>query len=294
MPGTQGPHDVFLRVRLRGDGIETEGPTDVLLGHRVPIAGRPPAGTWLIWSWDGQQLAVTRDRFGAYPLFYATTSDSIVISPSIDRILATGVSRSLDLDALSAFAAVGFYLEADTPFRDIRALAAGASLTWRPGRLEVHRPSEPLRAATDRAASGHGGHRRDGPGGGPPLRADGGRGAGTSCRSPAGAIRGSSCSSCAARVTSRDSAVTAGHYPHIGGGRIERGPGRSARPSGSRTARSEVDPSIVAAEMRKNRITGYCSDEHSWSLAVADAFARPDRPHVRRARGRLAHEATLG
>ena len=65
------------------------------------------------------------------------SDDGITVSPSLAQVLDSGVSRTLDLDALAAYAAVGYYLGADTPFRAVRSLTPGATLTWRPGRLDV-------------------------------------------------------------------------------------------------------------------------------------------------------------
>ena len=78
-----------------------------------------------------------RDRFGGAPL---STPSRTTASPrrrcSRGRSSPTSHGR-LILDAVTTFAAIGYYLEADTPFRDVRALTPGATLRWRPGRLEV-------------------------------------------------------------------------------------------------------------------------------------------------------------
>ena len=135
--GSGALQGAYFRARVRGAAVEIEGQDEALLGHRIELPGEVAAGNWVAWRWDGAVLTVTRDRFGAHPLYYAASADGITVSPSIARILGSGVSRTLDLDALAAFASVGYYLEADTPFRDVRSLTPGATLTWRPGRLEV-------------------------------------------------------------------------------------------------------------------------------------------------------------
>ena len=131
--GSPAPQGAYFRARVRGAAVEIEGQDEALLGHRITLPGEVAAGNWVAWRWDGAVLTVTRDRFGAHPLYYAASADGITVSPSIARILGSGVSRTLDLDALAAFASVGYYLEADTPFRDVRSLTPGATLTWRPG-----------------------------------------------------------------------------------------------------------------------------------------------------------------
>ena len=217
-------------------------------------------------------LTVTRDRFGAHPLYYAASADGITVSPSIARILGSGVSRTLDLDALAAFASVGYYLEADTPFRDVRSLTPGATLTWRPGRLEVvgspptfeMRPMtraemvdgflETTRAAVARciAAGGDGEW---------VMPLSGGR---DSRHLLYELVRqGHAPSLC----------ITAGHYPGIGGREDRRKAADLCAVLGIEHRAIRVSPSLVKAEQRKNRLTGYVTDEHSWSLSLADALA---------------------
>jgi hypothetical protein len=272
MHGTPALQGAYFRARVRGPEFEIDGQAETLIGHQIPYRDGVPAGTWVAWRWDGEALFVTRDRFGAHPLFYASSADEIIVSPSIGRVLASGVSRALDLDAVATFAAIGYYLGPDTPFRDIRALVSGQTLTWRPGRLEVTgrppvyemRPMsraeilegfiETTRAAVARCVAA----------GGDPdwvMPISGGR---DSRHLLYELIRqGHPPSLC----------VTAGHYPGIGG--------REDRPKAAKLCAAlgiahrglGVPRSLVRAEQRKNTITGLLTDEHAWSLPVADALA---------------------
>ncbi|MFV2063192.1 MAG: asparagine synthetase B family protein, partial [Chloroflexota bacterium] len=127
----------YFRVSVIAGEAVTEGSADVLFGHRIDDGARPNGGNWVEWRWDGQELSVTNDLFGAYPVYYAASGTTFAISPSIDRLLALGVDRELDLDALAAFLTVGHYYGTDSPFRAIRALPPACRLTWRRGALSI-------------------------------------------------------------------------------------------------------------------------------------------------------------
>src|SRR5688572_32173824 len=144
MQGTPALNEAYVRARVVGPRVEIEGQAESLLGHRIERIGLPATGTWVEWRWDGVSLTVTRDRFGAYPLYYAASDDEITVSPSLARILATGVSRSLDLDAIVGYGACGYYMDSDTPFKAVRHLSSGATLTWRPGHLEISGRARPF------------------------------------------------------------------------------------------------------------------------------------------------------
>jgi hypothetical protein len=62
------------------------------------------------------------DPYGFVPMFQWDGPNGRVVRPSIEELLATGASRTLDFDALSVFLRLGFFLGADTPFASIRAV----------------------------------------------------------------------------------------------------------------------------------------------------------------------------
>jgi hypothetical protein len=283
MQESQSTDRAYFGARIVDSGIETEGQAQASLGHQVPMPGGESTGFWASWRWDGSRLVVERDRYGAFPLFYMATDDRIVVSPSLPRILASGSSRALDLDALAAFAAIGYYLEDDTPFLDIRALAQGSTLTWSRRRLEVSAPHPPFVVQPmDRATAIEGvietvraSVSRRIPSGGDPyvMPLSGGR----DSRHLLLELRhqGHTPAMC----------VTAGYYPGIGGGQDRPLAKKLCASLGIPHRGIAVPRSLVEADQRKNRITGYLSDEHAWALAVAD--------HLR---GRTSHtyEGTPG
>ncbi|MEZ5651325.1 MAG: hypothetical protein R3E87_12330 [Burkholderiaceae bacterium] len=127
---------------VRGDDgrLRTEGKPSACFGYGVDSK----QGTWVRWHWQGDTLTVENDRFGFLPLYYAADRDGIRVATSIQELLALGVDRGLDDEALAVFLRLGQYLGEDTPFKAIRSLAPGTRLTWRDGRLSLARHSTVL------------------------------------------------------------------------------------------------------------------------------------------------------
>ena len=144
----------YIHLRRDGDRVIVSGVAEARFGHRVALPDGSQGGNWAEWRWDGRRLIVSNDRFGAYPLYHATSVDEMAVSPSIDALLRLGIDRRLDLDGLAAFLAVGFYLGTDTPFAAIRSLPPAATLTWSPGgsSLVSSPPSRPAQTLTRRQA----------------------------------------------------------------------------------------------------------------------------------------------
>jgi asparagine synthase (glutamine-hydrolysing) len=118
----------FLHLSARGGHVRLHGDPHVRLGQRVA----EDDGVFAGWTWDGERLTVTNDRYGAYPLFYWAGSGEIALSTRVADLLALGAPVHLDLDALAAFLRLGFYLGEDTCFAAIRVLPPHACLTWTP------------------------------------------------------------------------------------------------------------------------------------------------------------------
>lgn len=133
------PTDPFFRGAIVGDGVEVSGDMRWSGGHR--LAGSNPAapddGVFAEWSWDGRQLVAVNDRYGFHPLFYWAQPRSIVVSPSLVKLIELGAPRDLDDEAIAAFLRLGSYVGEDTPFRSIRAVPPGATFTWSASGLEV-------------------------------------------------------------------------------------------------------------------------------------------------------------
>ena len=91
-------------------------------GHRIPLPDGGLDGIYAGWRWTGRELVIEQDRYGFFPLFEWAGADTRVVSTSLVTLIEQGAPRALDLDALSVFARVGFFVGADTPFESIRAV----------------------------------------------------------------------------------------------------------------------------------------------------------------------------
>lgn len=220
------------------------------------------------WRWDGEAFTVTNDRYGGFPVYYAITDTSISISPSINVLLERGVSRELDMEALSAFLAVGYYFGSDTPFRNIRALPPATTMIWRQGILTLtSRPSRAQRVEMSRSEAIDGAVElvRSAVGRSIPdtdeyvMPISGGR---DSRHLMLELIR---------RGHPPSLGVTAHHHALDWGG----DPPFAARLCAELgVAHKVVSPgALVPEEWRKNQMTSYCADEHAWYLPVADELS---------------------
>jgi hypothetical protein len=123
----------YLDVSLKGDTYKIEGITKCQLGTKLPNG----EGVYVEWFWDGSILTVSNDYSGYYPLYYYATSNKIMISNSIIKLISLGAPTELDLTALSVFCRCGFFLGNDTPFKMIRSLPPNAKLKWENGCLQI-------------------------------------------------------------------------------------------------------------------------------------------------------------
>jgi hypothetical protein len=164
-------------------------------------------------------------------------------------------------------------MDADTPFKAVRHLSRGATLTWRPGHLEISGRArtfesrsldratiidgvvETVRSAVARRIPS------DGDENGFVMPISGGR---DSRHLLLELIRQGH----APRL-----GVTAGHYPGIGGRGDRRGAARLCSTVRIAQRFYPVPQALVRAEIVKDRITSWTTDEHAWSLAISDALA---------------------
>ncbi|MFC5524292.1 hypothetical protein ACFPPA_00910 [Rhodanobacter ginsengisoli] len=130
----------YFLVRKRGERIETRGRSTAEFGHQIPSTTHHVAdGIFAHWHWDGTRLAVKNDRYGFYPLFwFSPPGGGVCISSSLVSLLEQGAPTELDIEALSVFFRLGFYVGDDTPFSGIKTVPPNAVFEWENGKLECH------------------------------------------------------------------------------------------------------------------------------------------------------------
>ena len=135
---TKGDEAPFILIDTSGPEPAISGQEAGFAGHRLWLADNArPRGIYAQWSWDGECLTAQTDPLGYFSLFVYADKDRIGLSPSILQLIANGASAQPDETALAVFHRIGFFVNQDTPFRNIRTLGPGASLRWRPGKLEI-------------------------------------------------------------------------------------------------------------------------------------------------------------
>jgi asparagine synthase (glutamine-hydrolysing) len=113
---------MWIRVAEGPSGPRAEGDLSCAVGHRIPLPDGSVDGIYAGWSWNGRELVVDQDRYGFFPLFEWSSADQRIVSTDLITLLDRGAPRTLDLDALSVFVRVGFFVGADTPFKAVRAV----------------------------------------------------------------------------------------------------------------------------------------------------------------------------
>ncbi|MGZ6997964.1 MAG: hypothetical protein ACXVLZ_07040 [Acidimicrobiia bacterium] len=265
-----GPAAAFAHVTRASDGTTVfEGAARWEGGTRVREGTDDCGGVFAGWEWNGEELRLCTDRLGLFPLFVWDHGDGCCVSPSIATLLARGAPPELDLDAVGIFLRLGYFLGDDTPFRSIRAVPALRSSTIAPGRRTECRWSEPTHeiAITRTAAIDEYIER---------FRAAVAR------RLPDRGVRffmplsgGSDSRHILLELARHDRlpefAVTATQRPGAYDVEVAR----------ELCLRCGLGHSPVVgrmdagwrAELRKNRLTSFCADEHVWYLPVAERIA---------------------
>lgn len=262
----------YVHLRLEDGGVTVRGNPAVTLGHRIPRgAGEKPDGVFAAWSWDGRVLRVENDRYGCYPLYYAAAPGELRLSPSIPRLLRAGVSREVDETALGVFLRLGYFLGDETPFLAIRAVPPDATFIWRDGQLEVsgRHAGSPEQTITRRAAIDayvelfRQAIRRRPPTEEAVVTLSGGRDS-----------RHILLELCAQGTPPRRCVTTYRSFPSMLGRHAPSEDVELARALAEAVRVEHVvvpqSPSALRAERRKNLLTGFCTDEHGWYVAVAD------------------------
>jgi len=103
-----------------------------------------------IWDDENRSLLLARDRFGIKPLYYVAAPWGLAFASELKALVAAGLTaRELDWEALDTYFQLGYIPAPGSPFRDVRKLAPGHWLLWRPsGEILVHQYWDLPRRAT--------------------------------------------------------------------------------------------------------------------------------------------------
>ena len=90
-----------------------------------------------IWDQRKQELILVRDRLGIKPLYYFLDMKYLIFGSEIKAILAEGVSRDIDLQALHDYLSLNYIPGPRSIFKYIHKLPPGHLLMWSRGTVTV-------------------------------------------------------------------------------------------------------------------------------------------------------------
>lgn len=140
----------YFHVQSVAGALEVRGSLEAKFGHQLSSRSHArPDGVFARWHWDGARLVINNDRYGFFPLFWSRTrGDGVCISPSLVTLIEQGISTELDIEALSVFFRLGFFVGDDTPFTAIKVVPPDALFEWQDGKLECRgRYPAPVRSS---------------------------------------------------------------------------------------------------------------------------------------------------
>jgi asparagine synthase (glutamine-hydrolysing) len=138
-------NDVELRRELsaRGHRFETRCDTEIIPHlyeeHGLDLASHLNGMfAFAIFDADAGRLVLGRDRAGEKPLYYLGRQGEVMFASEIKALLAhPGVSREIDLPALTRYLLYGYFPAPHTPFAGVRKLPAGHLLIAERGTLRI-------------------------------------------------------------------------------------------------------------------------------------------------------------
>ena len=146
MEGEIYPYQIpALQKKLRDQGhrLSTDDRAELLL-HLYESEGveftRGLNGAFNLAIWDKreQKLIIANDRYGLLPIFYAQTNQGLFFGSELKAVLlAPGVSRAINPQAVANFFAFGHLLGEETLFEAIRLLPPATVLVYQPHHLDL-------------------------------------------------------------------------------------------------------------------------------------------------------------
>lgn len=137
--------DATFIISSGPNALSTSGLPSVFLGYKALSAdGVAKEGIWAEWTWNGKEFQLTNDRYGFYPLFYFRTKNSFGTSTSLYHLLKHVTPPKLNDGAIAVFLRLGFFLKNDTPFESIHAVPPGCTITWHDDTLNIQTDDYPF------------------------------------------------------------------------------------------------------------------------------------------------------
>lgn len=120
-------------LQSKGHRFETAADTEVLVHLWEEYGRQMPEHlngmfAFAIWDSDSEAVFLARDRLGIKPLYYAMDGDRVWWGSEIPTILATGIDRSLDEQAVYNYFYLRYSPAPDTLFDSIKKVPPGTSL----------------------------------------------------------------------------------------------------------------------------------------------------------------------
>jgi asparagine synthase (glutamine-hydrolysing) len=139
----------FLQLRdellSKGHRFSTRSDTEVIL-HAYEEWGEKCVEylqgmfAFAIWDAKAKKLFLARDRLGIKPLFYAEHKGNFCFASEMKAILANqAFPRDIDETALTCYFTLSYIPAPLTIFTKIRKLLPGHTLTWRNGKISIHK-----------------------------------------------------------------------------------------------------------------------------------------------------------
>jgi asparagine synthase (glutamine-hydrolysing) len=131
-------------LESRGRRFRSNTDTEVLLALFVeqgPQMLERLNGMFAFAVWDSQEqnLFLTRDRLGVKPLYYTVSNENLYFGSEEKSLFAAGVPAEFDQERLGELLCFRSTAGEHTPFKNIKRLAPGHSLTWRRGDIRITR-----------------------------------------------------------------------------------------------------------------------------------------------------------
>lgn len=120
----------FLHLRVASGNILVDGLASSAVDHRLENSSGVQQGVYAEWNFDGKLLSVQTSRHGLVPLFAFITDAEVCISWSLLKVVEKTRRTEFDDDAIAVFLRVGYFLENDTPFKDVKVVRQSVFLSW--------------------------------------------------------------------------------------------------------------------------------------------------------------------